>query len=149
MILHVKKHPDQYNLADCYQADIGSVAPSGYEAMTVTEFENWKQEQVLSGWKPEQIITPKAEKEIWEEKLSGGIDINGLLLKASIEARDAFTGQFVLLSAAKQMNLIQGDTVQSIWDANNLEHKFTVDQLLGILLLYGFQWNAMFVEYAP
>lgn len=89
------------------------------------------------------------DQEIWQEKLAGTINVNGLELKASINSRDTFTGQFVLLSSAKQMGYIQGDSIQSIWDANNIEHHFTVDELLGILLTYGFKWSELFNLYAP
>jgi hypothetical protein len=93
--------------------------------------------------------SPPTDQEIWEEKLAGVITVGGIDLKASINSRDTFTGQFTLLSAARQMGYIQGDSIQSIWDANNVEHKFTTDQLLGILLSYGFEWQKMFADYAP
>jgi hypothetical protein len=93
--------------------------------------------------------TPPTDQEIWQEKLAGRININGLQLKASVEARDTFCGQFTLLSAAKQMGYIEGNAMQSIWDADNIEHQMTTDQLLGVLLSYGFQWNELFRLYAP
>lgn len=90
-----------------------------------------------------------SEAQIWERKLNGFLSIEDLHLKASLDARNAFVGQYLLLSAAKESGQIQGNNTRLIWDYYNIPHERTVDELLSILLSYGFAWNQLFEEFAP
>jgi hypothetical protein len=53
MNFYVKKKPDPFTLSECIQSE-DTVAPEGYEAMTVEEFDAWKAAELANGWTPQE-----------------------------------------------------------------------------------------------
>lgn len=89
------------------------------------------------------------EAELWADFLAGSITVGGIALKASIEARDAFTGQSTLIREGLELNQLTPTTQTSIWDAANTEHHMTVTECRTVLFQYGVAWKAAFDELAP
>jgi hypothetical protein len=93
------------------------------------------------------------DAEKWADFLSGSITLTGpagpIALKASIEARDAFTGQIILIREALDAGLLSQTSPISIWDASEQEHQMTVAQCRQLLLGYGIGWQSAFAALAP
>lgn len=87
----------------------------------------------------------------WEQFLAGSITdpVTGIALKASFKARNDFVGQVTMIREALDAGFLTPETVDSIWDANNVEHSLAVAEIRGILLRYGFQWHQAFKQLAP
>lgn len=88
-------------------------------------------------------------EQVWAGKLAGFLTVNGLDLKANRSAKNDFTGMFTLLGGGIQAGAITGSTPVDIWDWHETKHTLPASDCLALLLAYGFEWQAMFNEFAP
>jgi hypothetical protein len=101
----------------------------------------------VQAWHDAGKIDPEANA--WADFLAGHVTVSGIDLKASIEARDAFTGTMILIREGIDAGAITNATPMSIWDAHEQEHALTVGNVRQLLLAYGFAWKTAFDQLAP
>lgn len=94
---------------------------------------------------------PPTPEEVWAQKLAGTITdpVTGIAIHASEDVRNILTGQLTMTLAALSAGVISTATPQDIWDASGVKHTLTTQDLMGLILRYGAQWQAMFAEFAP
>lgn len=69
------------------------------------------------------------------------------ILSLDDNSRNLFTQMLVLLQQAMQLNIINGDNIQSITDTNNIAHTLTVNRFIEIMISYGFFYKNLWDEY--
>lgn len=92
---------------------------------------------------------PVDELAAWNAFLAGVITINGIDLKASVAARDAFIGQVTLMQEGLALGVLTAESTVEIWDAHNVGHTMTVSQCRALIFNYGVAWQQAFAQLAP
>lgn len=151
MILHVKKHPSTDTLATCHEAEDGTPAPQGFEAMTVAGFEAWRAAEIAGGWAPTVEVAEPSEQEIYEAQLAAGYEdaTTGIKLKTTERAWQMFSAQVTLIQVALNAQAITTSTPQTFFDFHGQQQALTTGQFIGLMLRYGAHCREIFINYAP
>ena len=151
MVLHVKKHPSADTLARCIEAADGTPAPEGFEAMTVSEFEAWRADEIAAGWDPPVEDQEPTEEDIYIAQLNSGYEdaTTGIKLKTTERAQAKFTSQVALIQLALSAGAIDGQTAQTFFDFSDAAQQLTTADFLALMLRYGAHCQYLFINYAP
>jgi hypothetical protein len=119
--------------------------------MTSEALAEWEANELANGWTPAVVPIQKTDEEIYAEHLAlGYLDpVTGIKLKTVETAQTKFTSQFTLLSGALQVQAVFPNTPTQVWDFADQPHTLTVEQVLGLLLRYGFHCQTLFANYGP
>lgn len=95
-------------------------------------------------------IQPSEYTQQYQGILSGGyLDATtGIRLKATVDDQTRYGLALLLSNEGISKGIISGETVQSIWDFNEVEHTMTTSNLKDLILRYGLWCRTMFNLYA-
>ncbi len=96
-------------------------------------------------------LTRDQELQIFQGILNQGYtdSSTGIKLKADQTSINWFTSQITALKEGIDLGAITNDTIQSVWDYDDVEHKLTVLEIRQLLFRFSIYITQIFAQYAP